>query len=92
MKHIDRAADLFKALGHQARLHIMVVLLEKPRSVGEITEAVDLSQPMASQHLRTLREAGLVTAAREGREVIYSVSDEHIGHVLADALEHVQEE
>ena len=51
-----------------------------------------MSQALVSQHLRTLRQGGLVTATRHGKEVTYRVADRHVTHVVADALVHVREE
>lgn len=88
---IDRAAELFKVLGNGSRLSLLLLLSEDQRTVGALTEATAMSQPLVSQHLRTLRQTGLVTAERQGREVIYRVTDAHVRHVITDALAHVQE-
>ncbi|PMC76942.1 helix-turn-helix transcriptional regulator [Brachybacterium sp. UMB0905] len=90
---IDRgtqlAALLFKQLGHESRLQIVRLLAEHPRSVGALTEATGLSQPLVSQHLRTLRQTHLVTVERIGREAVYSLADAHVAHVVEDAVAHV---
>ncbi len=85
------AAQLFKVLGSESRLGLLRVLGEAPRTVGALAEVTGLSQPLVSQHLRTLRQAGLVTAERSGKEVTYRIADLHVTHVIADALAHVQE-
>lgn len=85
------AAQLFKVLGSQSRLGLLRLLGESPRTVGALAEATGLSQPLVSQHLRTLRQSGLVTAERRGKEMIYQVADLHVSHVIADALAHVHE-
>ncbi len=85
------AAQLFKVLGSESRLWLLRLLGEEPRTVGGLTEATGMSQPLVSQHLRTLRQSGLVTATRSGKEVTYRVADLHVTHVIADALAHVQE-
>ncbi len=85
------AAELFKVLGHESRLWLLRLLAEEPRTVGALVDATGTSQPLVSQHLRTLRQSGLVTATRTGREVTYRVTDEHVAHVVADALAHVRE-
>lgn len=88
---ISAAAQLFKALGSESRLGILHAIGQEPRTVGALAEVRQLSQPLVSQHLRTLRQAGLVTSDRNGKEVIYHVADLHVSHVIADALAHVQE-
>lgn len=85
------AAQLFKVLGHESRLLLLRLLADRPRTVSALVDASGSTQPLVSQHLRTLRQAGLVTATRQGREVVYAVADEHVTHVVADALTHVQE-
>lgn len=85
------AAQLFKVLGSEARLGLLHEIGQEPRTVGALAEATELSQPLVSQHLRTLRQAGLVTSTRSGKEVTYQLADLHVSHVITDALAHVQE-
>lgn len=85
------AAQLFKVLGNPSRLELMCLLGESERTVGQLAVTAGLSQPLVSQHLRTLRDAGLVVAERHGKEVTYQVADHHVTHVIADALAHVLE-
>ncbi len=85
------AARLFKVLGNESRLRLMLLLEESPRTVSALTEVTDLSQPLVSQHLRTLRQTGLVTSSRLGKTVVYQVADHHVTHVISDALAHVEE-
>ena len=69
----------------------MHLLVEQPRTVSALAEDTGMSQPLVSQHLRTLRQAELATAQRQGREMIYRATDEHVAHVIEDALVHVHE-
>jgi len=59
-----------KALADVTRLRLVKRLAEGPATVTELIETVDLSQPLVSWHLRTLRSAGLIETRRSGREVI----------------------
>jgi DNA-binding transcriptional ArsR family regulator len=88
---VAAAAHLFKVLGSESRLRLLRLLDEEPRTVGALAEAASMSQPLVSQHLRTLRQVGLVAASRNGREATYRVADDHISHVVGDALAHVHE-
>lgn len=88
---LERAARLFKVLGNESRLGLLRLLELEPRTVGGLVELSGLSQPLVSQHLRTLRQADLVSAERRGKEVVYAVADGHVTHVIADALTHVLE-
>lgn len=88
---IAEAAALFKVLGSESRLGLLRLIGAEARTVGALVEATGMSQPLVSQHLRTLRQAGLVATSRSGKEVVYHLADLHVAHVVADALAHVQE-
>ena len=88
---LAEAAQLFKVLGNESRLGLLQLIGAEPRTVGALVEATGMSQPLVSQHLRTLRQGGLVTASRAGKEVTYRLVDLHVAHVIADALAHVRE-
>ncbi len=89
---LEAAGDLFRALGAPLRLAIVVELASGPRSVHELVNALGASQPLISQHLRILRGARLVTAQRRQRERVYTMADEHVSHIVLDALKHVEED
>lgn len=82
---------MLKAVASPVRLSVILELAEAPRRVGELVELVEASQPVVSQHLRVLRAMRLVTGERIGREVVYSLADDHVAHIARDALKHVQE-
>ena len=72
----------FDVLAEPSRRRILDLLLERPRSVGELVDGVGLSQPGTSKHLRVLREAGLVRAREEGRRRVYELRPEPLGDVM----------
>jgi DNA-binding transcriptional ArsR family regulator len=84
----EAAATLFRALGSPVRIAIVDQLLGGGRCVHELVSALALPQPLISQHLRTMREADLVVRVRRGREVAYVLADEHVSHIVHDALHH----
>lgn len=88
---LEDAAALFKVLGNESRLALVWLLSREPLTVGALAAQAELSQPLVSQHLRTLRQAGLVTSEREGKEIRYALADQHVAHVVLDAITHVQE-
>ncbi|HJL18560.1 MAG TPA: metalloregulator ArsR/SmtB family transcription factor [Sandaracinaceae bacterium LLY-WYZ-13_1] len=65
--------QVFRAIGDPTRRAILDALVEGERSVGELTERFEVSQPAVSQHLKILREAGLVAPRRDGRRRLYRV-------------------
>lgn len=71
-------AELLKALAHPRRLEIIRLLRDKPLCVSDIYEMLDLPQANISQHLMVLRDAGIVTCEREGKQVIYRLADANI--------------
>lgn len=85
------AAQLFKVLGNESRLWLLRIIGDEPKTVGALADVTGMSQPLVSQHLRSLRQSGLVSATRSGKEVTYALADVHVSHVIADALAHVQE-
>ena len=85
-------AELLKAMAHPLRLAIMHSLTTGPQCVHELVDATGASQPLVSQHLRVLRAADLLVRERRGREVVYSVADDHINHIVVDAVDHARTE
>ncbi len=75
-------AELFKALGHPARIRVLEVLSGGARSVGELQPLVGIEMSHLSQQLAVLRRAGLVSAHKEGSSVIYAVRDELVVRLL----------
>lgn len=85
------AGDLLRALGAPVRIAIVLQLREAPLCVHHLVDLLDLPQPLISQHLRVLRAAGIVDGERRGREVVYSLVDEHLAHIVVDAVAHAEE-
>jgi len=75
-------ANLFRVLGHPARVRILELLREGELSVGTLQAALDLDSGGTSQHLAALRRIGLVESRREGTSVYYRVADEHAFDLL----------
>lgn len=83
----DLKAKLFRGLADPTRLAILEGLAAGPRSVGELVEATGAGQSNVSNHLACLKDCGLVTSERQGRNVIYSTSDPRVTGLLALAAE-----
>lgn len=87
------AGELLKALSAPLRVAIVTYLHERgPLCVHELVDVLDVAQPLVSQHLRILRSAAIVEGQRRGREVVYGLVDEHVAHIVADAVAHAKEE
>jgi ArsR family transcriptional regulator, zinc-responsive transcriptional repressor len=85
------AGDLLRALAAPVRIAIVLQLREAPRCVHDLVDALSLPQPLVSQHLRVLKEAGVVHGERRGREVVYTLVDDHLAHIVLDAVTHAEE-
>lgn len=91
LEELRPAGDLLQAMAHPIRLAVILRLGEHAACVHDLVEALGVSQPLVSQHLRVLRNTGLVAASRRGKEVVYSLQDEHVAHIVQDAVRHAQE-
>jgi DNA-binding transcriptional ArsR family regulator len=85
------AGELLRALAAPLRIAIVLELDRSDRCVHELVDALGVSQPLVSQHLRVLKSAGVVTGERTGREVRYALVDAHLAHIVVDAVAHAAE-
>lgn len=84
-------SEFYKIFGDQTRLRILDVLVNKPLCVNEISEILDISQSAISHQLKNLRSSNLVKTEKIGKNVFYSIADEHIKIILEYGLEHITE-
>lgn len=84
-------AELFKMFGDSTRIKILSVLFEGEKCVQEITEATGSSQSAVSHQLRLLKQARLVRSRRNGKQVCYTLADDHVKTILGMAKEHLEE-
>ncbi len=84
-------SEFYKIFGDQTRLRILDVLVNKPLCVNEISEILDISQSAISHQLKNLRSSNLVKTEKVGKNVYYSIADEHIKIILKYGLEHISE-
>ena len=71
MARASTTSDPFNAVAEPRRRHILELIANEERSVGDIADALDLGQPSVSKHLQVLRDVGLVTMKRDGRRILY---------------------
>lgn len=84
-------ADLFKVFGDTTRIKILYALMGKELCVADLAEAIGATQSAVSHQLRTLKQSRLVRAKRDGKNVIYSLSDDHVYTMLAQGMTHICE-
>lgn len=75
---LELVAERFRVMGDALRLRILQSLEEGERSVSELVELVETTQPNVSRHLKRLQDAGLVTKRQEKNSVFYSIADETV--------------
>ena len=78
----EEQARLLKVMGNPWRLRILALLVEKPRQVGDLEQALGLGQAYVSQQLARLRADGIVEGERSGRAVLYRIVDPRVPSVL----------
>jgi ArsR family transcriptional regulator, nickel/cobalt-responsive transcriptional repressor len=81
-------ATTLQALATPSRLRILTELRQGARPVSELAEAVGMEQSAVSHQLRLLRHLGLVAGNRDGRNIVYSLYDNHVAQLLDEAVYH----
>lgn len=82
---------LFKMFSDSTRLKILHLLFEKERCVSDFVESLQMSQSAVSHQLATLKKTHLIKSRKSGKNVYYSLADEHIESIFKMALDHVNE-
>ena len=85
-------AELFKVFGDSTRTRILSALFEAELCVCDIADLLGMTKSAVSHQLRILRQTKIVKNRRQGKEVYYSLDDDHISRIYKMALEHLMEE
>ena len=88
---VERAANLFRALGDPSRLRLLSRLVEKECCVGDLAEAEAEAMSTISQRLRVLRAENIVVRRRQGKHILYGLVDGHVKDLILNALAHSEE-
>ncbi len=88
---LEQIAELFKGFADPTRVHILSLLSQRELCVTDIAEEVDISQSAISHQLRILKQMHLIKFRREGKNILYSLADDHVKTILQMGLEHVLE-
>ena len=84
-------ADLFKVFGDSTRLRIMYAISDEELSVLSIAETLGMEQSTISHQLRVLRNNKLVRARREGKQIYYTLDDDHVKKIIEMGINHLME-
>jgi DNA-binding transcriptional ArsR family regulator len=78
----DKASALMRTLGHKGRLLILCQLAGGEKSVGELSDSLNIPQSPLSQHLSRMRKEGLVETRRQAQSIYYSVKADEVGRII----------
>lgn len=84
-------ADLFKVFGDSTRLRIMYAISDEELSVLSIAETLGMEQSTISHQLRVLRNNKLVRARRDGKQIYYTLDDDHVKKIIEMGIDHLME-
>lgn len=84
-------AELFKVFGDSTRIRILHILFESDISVNDMASKLGMTQSAVSHQLRILKSSSLVKNRREGKQVIYSLADDHVRTIIDQGWEHINE-
>ena len=89
---LEQLSCLYSAFGDVTRLRIMNELKNGEICVSDLAQTLEMSQPAVSHQLRILKQNRLVKNRRDGKQVLYSLDDEHVNLILTAGVEHIQEQ
>ena len=84
-------AELFNVFGDSTRIRILYVLFEAEVCVCDLAEVLNMTQSAISHQLKILKQAKLVKARRDGKQVFYTLADEHVRTIISMGQEHIEE-
>ena len=84
-------SDFFKIFGDSTRMSILFAIDGGPMCVCDIAELLGMTKSAVSHQLKILRQSHLITYRKSGKNVFYSLADEHVRDIIEKALEHIKE-
>ena len=91
-KELDALSELHKTLGDYTRIRILWLLMEREWCVSELAGEMKMTESAISHQLRILRSARLVNGRKAGKNVFYTLADEHIRWILEKTYDHISEQ
>lgn len=90
-EEIYELADFFKIFGDSTRMSILLAIDDGPMCVCDIAATLGMTKSAVSHQLKILRQSNLVRYKKTGKNVFYTLSDEHVRDIIETALEHIRE-
>lgn len=88
MNQVEKSVNFFKALGDLSRIKIVLALKDGEKTVNAIAIEIGMSQSAVSHQLQVLKLCDVVISNKRGREVYYSLADEHVNNIVEQIMEH----
>ena len=88
---LESLTELFRSFGDSTRVRILSVLMRGEICVNDLAEALEMSQSAISHQLRILKQNRLVKSRRDGKQILYSLDDEHVQFILTAGVQHIRE-
>jgi len=90
IEQAELAVEVFRMLSDTTRVRLLWALIDEELAVNELADRVGKPAPSVSQHLAKLRMARLVRTRREGTQVFYRIENEHVAHLVGDAVDNAE--
>ncbi len=91
LKNLQELSLFFKVFGDETRLKIIIALSEKELCVQHLSDRIEISQSAVSHQLRILKQNKIVKYRKLGKQVFYSLDDNHVSNIIKNGLEHISE-
>ena len=88
---IENMSELFKTFGDPTRIKILINLIDNELCVQDICNNLNMNQSAISHQLKTLKNIKLIKSRRDGKQIYYSLSDEHVKDIINIGCEHLME-
>ncbi len=86
---IAHAAGFFRVVGDETRMKILCAIAENELCVNDIAAAVEMTKSAVSHQLKLLKDRGLIKSRRDGKNIFYSLDDQHVVDILEIAFTHI---
>ena len=90
-EELEVLAEFFRSFADPTRIRILNVLAGGEICVGDLANALEMTQSAVSHQLKVLRASRLIKSRRDGKQILYSLDDDHVHKILRSGIEHIRE-
>ena len=90
-EELEVLAEFFRSFADPTRIRILNVLAGGEICVGDLANALEMTQSAVSHQLKVLRASRLIKSRRDGKQILYSLDDDHVHEILRSGIEHIRE-